>query len=145
MNPIFFGGIAGIGAGAIMLFLSHIAPRFGAGNFVRDLDVLRLFGRTYSRREAHVIGVFVHLFLAFFFGVLYAFGVEQGIANGYGAWPLVMYAVLLTVFVGGIIMPLEGHGLFGLREDDWFPIDLLLTNLGWVLLYWVIVSLWLPA
>lgn len=141
MNPIFFGGIAGIGAGAIMLFLSHIAPRFGAGNFVRDLDELHLFGRSYSRREAHVIGVFIHLFLAFFFGALYVFGVEQGIASGYGAWPLITYAVLLTVFVGGVIMPLEGHGIFGLREDDWFPVDLLLTNLGWAFLFSMIMRL----
>ncbi|HWQ99819.1 MAG TPA: hypothetical protein VN397_03160 [Candidatus Methylomirabilis sp.] len=145
MNTILIAGISGGAAGALMLFLSHIAPWFGAGNFVRDLDELRLFGRTYSRREGHVIGVFIHLFLSFFFGALYGFGVDQGIASGFGVWPLVTYAVLLTVFVGGVVMPLEGHGIFGVREDDWFPIDLLLTNLGWVFFYAVIVTMWLPA
>lgn len=143
MSVILLGGLAGIGAGSIVLFLSHIAPRWNAGRFVRDLDQLRLFGRAYSRREAHVIGVLLHLGLTFFFGALYAFGVLQGLAGGYGAFPLAVYAVLLTLFWGGIVMPLEGHGLFGVREDEWFPVDLLLSNLGWAFLYAIIVRVWL--
>ncbi len=145
MSPILLAGFAGIGAGGVMLFFSHIAPRFGAGKFVRDLDEMRLFGRTYSRRESHVVGVLIHLFLSFFFGAVYAFGVDQGLVADYGFWPLATYAVLVTVFTGGVIMPLEGHGVFGVREDDWFPIDLLIANILWVFLYSVIVRLWLAV
>lgn len=145
MNEFLLSGVAGLGAGGIILFLSHIAPRFGAGNFVRDLEELNLFGREYTRRESHVIGVFIHLLLCLISGVVYKFGVDLGIASGYGFWPLSVYAVLLTIFFGGVVMPLEGHGLFGIREDVWFPVDLLLTNLGWVFFYSFLLSLWLPV
>jgi hypothetical protein len=55
--------------------------------------------------------------------------------------PLSFYLVLITVILGGIFMPLEGHGLFGVREDKWFIIDLFLANLGWVLLYGAFMSI----
>jgi hypothetical protein len=145
MNEFLLSGVAGAGAGGIVLFLSHIAPRFGAGNFLRDLDELFVFGREYTRRESHVLGVLIHLLLCLVFGVVYKVGVDQGIAPGYGFWPLIAYAVLLTVFLGGVVMPLEGHGLFGVRDDAWFPVDLFLTNLGWVFFFSFLMSLWLPV
>jgi hypothetical protein len=145
MYELLLSGVAGMGAGGIILFLSHIAPRFGAGNFLRDLDELHVLGRDYTRRESHVLGVLIHLLLCLVFGVVYKVGVDLGIITGYDFWSLVIYSVILTVFLGGVVMPLEGHGLFGFREDAWFPIDLLLTNLGWVFFFSVLMSLWLPA
>lgn len=145
MTFIAYGGIAGIGAGAVLLFLSHLAPRIGAGNFVHDADRLRLFGRAYSRREAHLFGMIVHLSLSFLAGAIYAFGLQEGFVSGLQAVPLLVYAIILTVFFGGVLMPLEGHGLFGLKEDRWFPLDLLITNVLWVLLFGLSMSLWLPA
>jgi hypothetical protein len=142
MNPLTLGGVAGIGAGAVLLFLTHLAPRFGAGNFVRDADRLRLFGRSYSHREAHLLGVVVHLILSFFFGTVFAFGVQTGVVEGYGFVSLAAYSLVLTIFMGGVVLPLEGHGLFGTREDSWFPVDLLLTNIGWVMLYGLVMVTW---
>jgi hypothetical protein len=142
MNLILLGGIAGAAAGGILLFLSHIAPRFGAGAFVRDLDAVRVFGREISRREAHALGMFLHLALSFVFGALYAFGVSQGIASGYRAVPLAAYAGLITLFAGGVVMPLEGHGLFGWKEDSWFVVDLFITNVLWTALYALVVTAW---
>lgn len=137
---IVFGAIAGMTAGAIMMLLSHLAPRFGAGEYVKDIDVIRCFGRTCSRRESHVIGIIVHLVLYMFFGLLYAVGTEHGLVDGFGALPLAVYVVLMTVFLGGAIMPLEGHGLFGWREDHWFVVDLLLLNAGWAVLYGLVIN-----
>jgi hypothetical protein len=136
------GAIAGIVAGGIMMFLSHVAPRYGAAEYARDVDVIRCFGRTCSRRESHVIGVLVHAILYAFFGLLYAVGVEQGVADGYTVVSLLVYVFVLAVAMGGIIVPLEGHGLFGVREDKWFMIDLVLANLGWIILYGAFMSLW---
>lgn len=142
MTTTLLGGLSGIGAGGILLFLSHIAPRFGAGNYVRDTDALRLFGRNYSRREAHLFGVVFHLALSFLFGACFAYGVQQGVASGYDFIPLGLYALLITVFVGGVVMPLEGHGLFGWKEDAWFTLDLFLTNVGWAVLYGLVMAMW---
>lgn len=141
MSPIIYAGAAGIAAAGIMLFLSHVAPFAGAGRVVQDTDTMRLFGRQYSRREAHVAGILVHIAASFCFGVLYAWSVSLGIVSGYGFWPLSAYALLLTIVVGGVLMPLEGHGLFGRKEDPWFAFDLLLANIGWVILFALIIRL----
>ncbi len=139
---IIFGAIAGIVAGGAMILLSHVAPRYGAGAYAKDVDVIRCFGRACSRRESHVIGITVHMILYAFFGLLYAVGAEQGIVTGFGAVPLFIYAILVTLTIGGIFLPLEGHGLFGMREDRWFMIDLVLANLGWAVLYGAFMGIW---
>lgn len=146
---VLFGAIAGIVAGGIMILLSHLAPRYGASpaggginEYVKDIDVIHCFGRKCSRRESHVIGITVHTILYMFFGLLYAVGVDQGIVSGFGIIPLFFYLLLMTVMLGGIIMPLEGHGIFGVREDKWFVIDLAILNFGWVILYGAFMSIW---
>ena len=137
---------AGISAGAVLLFLSHVAPYVGAGNFIRDLDRPRLFGRTVSRREAHFVGILIHLIISALAGLGYGFLVGSGIASGFRLLPLCGWALLLTLATGGILLPLEGHGLFGIKEDPWFPVDLLLSNVLWALLFWGLVRVWfVPA
>ncbi len=125
-----------------MLFLSHLAPYFGAGNFVFDLDEPRVFGRKVSRREAHLLGVLVHLVLTGVFGGLYAYLVQNGVFADFSLLPLLGWSLFVTVFMGGIVMPLGGHGVFGVKEDAWFPVDLLLTNAGWAIVFWWILRLW---
>lgn len=149
MNPILIGGIAGAGAGAVLLFLAHIAPRFGAGVFVHDTDQPHAFGRSISRREAHLLGMMLHLALSFLFGAFYVFCAQQnvfafeGLWTAYGALSFFVYALLIVVFMGGVVLPLEGHGLFGLADDAWFPIDLFITNIFWVALFGIAVRLWM--
>lgn len=142
MTPVLLGAVTGFGAGAILLFIAHVAPRIGAGAFVRDVDELRVFGRMYSRREGHLIGVFLHLALSFVFGGIFAIAVDQGVFPGYSTAPLALYAIVLTVFMGGVVMPIEGHGLFGIREDAWFPVDLAFTNILWVAVFGVMMATW---
>ena len=125
-----------------MLFLSHIAPYIGAGDFILDLDEPRVFGREISRREAHLLGVLVHLLMCAVFGALYAYLVESGVFAGFGFMSLLGWGLVVTLFMGGVVLPIEGHGVFGVKEDPWFPVDLLLTNAGWAVLFWWIVRLW---
>ncbi len=132
-------------AGVIMLLFSHLAPVFGAGNFVRDIDQPRLFRRTVTRREGHFVGILVHILLSAIFGGGYAYLAELGIFPGYHLLSILGWSVVLTVFVGGVLLPIEGHGIFGVKEDAWFPVDLFLTTIGWGVLFWWIVRLWVVA
>jgi len=140
MTPLLLGTFGGLGAGAVLLLLSHIAPRFGAGAFVRDLDQVCVLGHDCSRREAHFIGIALHLALSLLFGAAYVYGVGEGVVSGFHPLPLTLYALVLTIVMGGIVLPLEGHGLFGVKEDGWFPVDLLVTNLLWALLFGLFMS-----
>lgn len=137
---ILLAGLAGLTAGAIVIFLSHVAPRLGMAEKAPDMDVIRCFGYTCTRRESHVIGVAVHAIFYFVFGMVYGFGVTQGIAAGYAVIPLAVYAVVITIVLGGVVLPLEGHGLFGWREDHWFTADLLASNMVWALLFGAVMS-----
>lgn len=139
MNHILLAGIAGLGAGSILILLTHIAPRFGCDDLIKDPDAARFFGKTFSPRESHAIGVVVHLIVYGFFGMLFQVGVELGMV-AYLFLPLSAYAAVLTLFLGGVVLPLEGHGLFGWREDHWLAVDLLIMNALWVLLFALIMS-----
>lgn len=141
-GQLLVGVIAGMAAGAILAFLSHLAPRFGAGNFVVDKDVPRLFGKPISRRESYLVGLFMHLSLSGLFGLLFALFVEIGWFPGYAYVPMLLFVVGLTLAIGLIVMPLEGHGIFGRKHDAWFMADALITNLLWGHLFFVIVRLW---
>ncbi len=124
-----------------MLFLSHLAPYFKAGNFVRDLDQPVLLGRKVTRREAHLVGIFVFLILSTVFGGLFGLLVQTGVAAGFQFLPIILWSLVLTLVYGGVILPLEGHGFFGLKEDAWFPVDLVITDFLWAILFWQIASL----
>jgi hypothetical protein len=139
------GAVAGMSAGAIMTFLSHIAPRLGAGNFIRDIDQPQLFGREISRREAHLLGILVHLCLSLVFGLIFAHLVDRQIVSGFGFIPILFYSLALAIFTGLVIMPIEGHGLFGRKHDNWFMIDVILTNIFWGFIYFGLVGLWMVA
>jgi hypothetical protein len=139
------GAVAGMSAGAIMTFLSHIAPRLGAGNFIRDIDKPQLFGRDVSRRESHLLGILVHLCLSLVFGIVYAFFVQQSWVSGFDLLPLALYTLAMALFTGLVVMPIEGHGIFGRRHDAWFMADVILTNIFWGLLYFGLIGLWTVA
>lgn len=139
---ILFAAAVGAIAGAILLFFSHIAPVFGAGNFIRDIDKPHVFGRSVTRREAHAVGALVHIVFASTFGGLFAYLVDIGIFLEFDLLSLLGWSLLMTLFVGGIVLPLEGHGVFGVKEDAWFPVDLLMTNVLWAVLFWWFIGLW---
>lgn len=133
---------AGAIAGALLLFFSHVAPMFGAGNFLRDIDEPHVFGTSITRREAHLIGALLHILISAAFGGLFALFVEAGVFSDIGLLSLLGWSVVMTVFVGGVVMPLEGHGIFGVKEDAWFPVDLFVTNVFWAILFWGMMRMW---
>ena len=144
-SQILLGALAGGCAGAIMTFLSHVAPRFGAGNFIRDTDETHAFGKHVTRREAHFIGVLTHLLLSMFFGGGFALGVEVGWIPGYAYFWIVGWCMAISLVLGLVVMPLEGHGFFGAKHDAWFFADSLITNLIWGHLFLVLMHLWSVA
>ncbi len=136
------GAYAGGVAGVLLTLASHVAPWFGAGNFVRDLDEPCVFGKAISHREAHFLGILVHMIVCILSGVGFAFFVTRGWLSGFAVLPMLCWAIGFALFSGLVIMPLEGHGFFGRRHDAWFMIDGLLTNLFWGGLYLLLVRLW---
>lgn len=133
---------AGTLSGAVLLFFSHVAPMWGGGEFVRDTDVPRVFGRSITRREAQLIGAFIHIIVSGLFGGAYAVLVSFGIFSGYDIVSLLSWSFVVSIFMGGVVLPLEGHGVFGIKEDSWFPIDLVITSALWSVLFWWIIRLW---
>ena len=69
-----------------------------------------------DRREAHFVGMFVHLLVSAIAGVGYGFLVDIGVVSGFGLFPLLGWSMILTLIIGGILLPLEGHGLFGVKR-----------------------------
>ncbi|MEK7473747.1 MAG: hypothetical protein AAB668_03425 [Patescibacteria group bacterium] len=142
-GQLLVGALAGMAAGAILAILSHLAPRFGAGNFIQDKDIPTLFGKPISRREAYLVGMFAHLSLSAFFGLLFALFVEIGWFPGFLYVPMLLFVVGLTLVVGLVVMPLEGHGVFGRKHDAWFMVDALITNVIWGHLFLLLARLWM--
>lgn len=142
-NELLMGAVAGGSAGAIITFLAHIAPAFGAGNFIKDLDRPQVFGRDLSRREAHLLGVLVHLCMSIIFGLGFGYAVAQQWFSGFDLIPLFIYSIIITVVTGVAIMPMEGQGFLGRKHDPWFIIDALLTNFGWAILVFFLARLWM--
>jgi hypothetical protein len=141
---IWIASLAGGCAGAIMSFLSYIAPRFGAGNFIQDSgEETHAFGHPISRREAHYIGMLLHLLLSIFFGFGFALAVGLSWIPGYFYLYMIAWCVILSVFLGLVVMPLEGYGLFGRKHDSWFFVDSLFTNFLWGHLFLLLMRLWL--
>ena len=64
---------SGTFAGVVLFVFSHVAPMFGAGNFIRDLDKPRIFGAAVSRREAHVVGALTHILVSGASGAMFGF------------------------------------------------------------------------
>jgi hypothetical protein len=143
MNELLLAGAyAGGMAGVILTLLAHVAPFFGAGNFIRDLDEPCVFRHMLSRREAHLLGVFVHLLVCTSAGILFAYAVGRSWLPDFQVIPMLAYALLLLSFLGIVVMPLEGHGFFGRKHDAWFVLDVFLTNFAWGGLYLVLIRLW---
>ncbi len=140
---LFAGAYAGGIAGVILTLFAHVAPRFGAGNFIRDVDEPQVFGRNISHREAHFLGILLHLLMSIVSGMIFAFGVDRAWISGFHILPMLGFATLIMMFSASILMPLEGHGFFGVKHDRWFMIDALLMNIVWGGLYLLLIQLWI--
>lgn len=138
MNLVLLSGCAGIVASGLIIFLSHFASWFGV-EMSFDPDRARFFGKYLSKHESHTAGIVVHVLLYAAFGMMFGALVMNGVFT-FRPWPLAVYALVVTIFLGGVIAPLEGHGPFGWKEDHWFGADLLLMNVVWVSLFGLLMS-----
>jgi len=138
MNLVLLSGCAGIVASGLIIFLSHFAHWFGV-EMSFDPDRARFFGSYVSKRESHTIGIVVHVLLYAAFGMIFGAFVLNNLLT-FQWWSLGVYAFAVTCFLGGVIAPLEGHGLFGWKEDHWFGADLFLMNIVWAALFGLIMS-----
>lgn len=136
---ILTSGIVGFCAGAILLFLSHLAPKWGIDFGITDIDRAHFRGRVFSRRESHLVGIVVHLLLYCCFGIVFGALVTYGMLT-LSVGSMAIYALLTSLFLGGVIIPLEGHGFFRWHEDHWFILDLIITNGLWMFLFGMVAS-----
>lgn len=133
---------ASLGSAAALIFLSHLAPRFGKGGLTAEMEPPELFGKKLKARESHFVGILVHFFYYGFWGVAYGLAVEfAGFDSGVTGF--LMLSALVTFVSTCVVMPIEGFGLFGRKLDRWFFIDSLLTNIVWVMLFAFMLRLWL--
>jgi uncharacterized membrane protein YagU involved in acid resistance len=139
---IMAGAYAGLAAGTVLAVAAYIAPKWSAGNYIRELEEPSVFGRKLTRREAHLLGLLLHIIFSTVFGLVFALAVAREWVSGFHLWPLFVYAVILWLFIGLVVMPLQGDGIFGRKHDAWFPVDALLTNVFWALLYLLFIRLW---
>jgi len=141
MWPTILAGVYA-GIGAILTFLSYVAPHFGAGSYVRDLDPPTISGRKLSKRETQIAGLLIHLGLSSFFGAGYAACVEYQLVPNFSLLPILGWGIVMSLLAGLIVMPLEGHGLFGRKHDAWFMVDAIITNTLWAFLFFALIRIW---
>jgi uncharacterized membrane protein YagU involved in acid resistance len=135
--PILTGAIGVVASGVLILF-SYLIPRWFVSGAEHTLDMVRFGGRAFSKKESAMIGIFIHLVFSLFFGVIYGVGMNAGIFD-LSITMMFVYSLVMTLVLGGILLPLEGHGLFGWKEDHWIAVDLFTANILWVLIFWALV------
>lgn len=135
--------LAGGGVGALLLFLAHIAPLLGAGNYIPDADATPIFATQLTTRERHLIGIALHMFVSVGFGAFFGLAVTRGWFNGFTVTSIATWSLAQWMFTCLVLMPLEGHGIFGRRHDSWFFFDSLVMSVLWGVLFWVVSRLWI--
>lgn len=132
-------GIIGIATSGLLMLLSAIIPRFFIAKVELRLDSIRFGTKQLSKRESSVLGILFHLILSFFFGVIFGACAVAGMLSQ-GFLSFVIYWLFMSIVLGGVILPLEGHGFFGWKEDHWISVDLLAMNVLWVLIFWALLA-----
>ena len=137
------GALAGGGVGTLLLFLAHIAPLLGAGNYIAGTDATPLFTSQLTARERHLIGIALHMGVSVVFGALFGVAVMRGWLHGFTVLSIATWSVIQWIFTCLVLMPLEGHGVFDRRHDTWFFFDSLVMSGLWGVLFWAVSRLWI--
>ena len=116
--PILTGAI-GIVASGVLVLLSAIVPRWFVSEAVHELEVFRFGSKTLSKKGSRLVGILVHFIFSLFFGILFGAGMTIGFFQ-LNLASMGTLSIIMTLILGGIILPLEGHGLFGWREAGEF-------------------------
>lgn len=139
INISLIAASAGVVASGVLILFSAIIPRWFVSAAVHQLDVIHMSGRILSKKESYVVGILIHLIFSLFFGALFGVGMRLGIVD-ISIVSMMVFYVVVSLVLGGIVLPIEGHGLFGWKEDHWIPVDLLAMNAVWVLIFWALLA-----
>lgn len=137
--PLLFGMI-GVVASAILTCGSLVLPKWFVSVGVHELDSVRLGRKSSKNRESSALGILMHLVLSFFFGALFGALMRLGILS-LDIFSVFVYYAAVSLVLGGVILPLEGHGFFGWKEGHWISVDVLAMNAVWMFLFWAVAAI----
>jgi hypothetical protein len=126
ISAVFLSLTAGV-ITAIPGFISELgkkAPR----NIPLLVDVKTFWGKRLTRGEVFWFGLFIHLLIAALFGALYEYLVLNDIVRPFHLGNLLVYAFCFYLFIGGVVFPIVGLGLFGRKEGKTVWYELLITH-----------------
>lgn len=118
ISAIFLSLAAGV-ITAIPGLLSELGKR-EPKNIPLLIDVRTFWGHQLTRGEVFLFGFFIHLLMAALFGALYELIAVKSFVRPYHLDNLMLYATFFWVFVGGVIFPIVGLGLFGKKRASGF-------------------------
>lgn len=139
VSAIFLSLSAGL-ITALPGFFSELGKR-GPRNIPLLIDVKTFWGHPLTRGEVFWFGFMIHLLMAALFGALYELIVVKSLVQPYQLGNLMIYASFFWLFVGGVIFPLVGLGLFGKNEGRWVWFELLVVHHLFALFVWLLVFL----
>lgn len=105
------------------------------------VDIKTFWGHTLTRGEVFWLGMAVHLLMAALFGALYELIAVKALVKPYGLEGLMVYASFFYLFVGGVIFPLVGAGIFGRKEGKTVWYELLIVHHLFGFFMWLAVFL----
>lgn len=139
VSAIFLSLVAGL-ITAVPGFVSELSKK-GPKNIPLLVDVKTFWGHKLTRGEAFWFGLFIHLLMAALFGALYELIVVNAFVRPYRLDNLMVYASCFYLFVGGVIFPIVGQGLFGRKEGKTVWYELLIVHHLFAFFVWLGVYL----
>jgi len=127
ISAVFLSLVAGV-ITAVPGFLSELEKR-APKNIPLLIDIKTFWGKKLTPGEIFILGLSIHLLIAALFGALYEYLALSGfVAFPYQILSLLGYAFCFYLFIGGIILPVVGLGLFGRKEGKTVWYELLITH-----------------
>ena len=126
-----------------MALLIHLATLISVrGKHLPDIDAHYLFGRKYSAREAHVLGIFIQLALSTVFGGIYVLLVNNSIFfQDFGYLNIALFGVLVWLVKGLGMTPLLGIGFFGAKEGKYVWFEMFVIHQIYALAFYISITL----
>jgi len=145
MIPITYGLVAGGIGGVVMAILIHLAPLVVYHKkHLPDIDAHYFFGRKFSERETHLLGILIQFVLSAIFGGVYVMLVKLGIVfDGFDYLHIALFGVVVWFIKGVIITPLLGVGFFAAKEGKYVWFEMFLLHQIYALIFWATINLYI--
>ncbi len=132
-------------AAGIVTAIPGIFSEFGKkapANIPLLVDIKTFWGRKLSRGEVFWLGMFIHLLTAALFGAGYQFLSAHGLVHPYRLGNMLVYASCFYLFIGGVMFPAAGCGLFGSKEGKTVWYELLIVHHLFAVFMWLAIWFW---